>query len=77
MGVPASTKDWIKSQSLRNLVLLDSEGKVVSQYGVGTYTCFVLYPHGIIRYKGPVEGAADALTKLLENPTPSACLGGI
>ncbi|MBI3892338.1 MAG: redoxin domain-containing protein [Candidatus Wallbacteria bacterium] len=65
MGQFEQTAQWVKETGIKNPVLLDSKGEVVSAYGVGTYTCFVLDREGTIRYRGPVEGARAAIESLL------------
>ncbi len=66
MGRPDNTSQWVQETGIRNEVLLDIRGKTVARYGVGTYTCFVLDSDGIIRYRGKVDGAGDAVVEILE-----------
>lgn len=68
-GTPAPTADWVRETGIVNPVLLDDRGEVVRTYGVSTYTCFVLDAAGIIRYRGPVDGAAGAVEALLDKQT--------
>lgn len=65
-GQPEPTAEWVRENGIKNPVLLDTGGSIVSKYGVGTYTCFVLDQKGFIRYRGSVSGAEEAVRALLE-----------